>query len=188
MDGTRAGRRRRPTSRPRWSSPRRARLAQALDDPLARRQIGGVVTVVMVAQPLDRQCRIQCLHRFDRSPGFVQPAEITERGGEENMRERIVRVGLDRPAEPDDRRLVAAEVDGGAACDNYPMERAGVARAQAKRVVNVGLRLLAPAKENLGAPKVAWATTRLRFSASARAQAATPSAARLVYVRTRPIA
>ena len=66
------------------------------------------------------------------------------------MREGIISVGLDAPAQPSDRFLVGAEQQFGETDKHHPPVGIGIARREAKRLVDMGLGLRAATEKKLG--------------------------------------
>jgi hypothetical protein len=68
-------------------------------------------------------------------------------GGETEMRERKIPVGLDGTTEPRDRILIAAHIEFGEAREIYPDIGVRIARTEAKRLLDMGFGFIAATDE-----------------------------------------
>ncbi len=119
-------------------------------------------------------------------PRLVQRAELRQGGGEMEMREGIIAVGLDASAQPSDRFGIGAELQLGEADEHHPPEGKDIARREAKRLVDMGLGFRAATQKILGQTDQPCASARLRSSANACSHSAMPWAARFVRIWTTP--
>jgi hypothetical protein len=79
----------------------------------------------------------------------VNSTKLREAGGRQEIRCRIISVGLDRPSEPRGRLLITAEKELPAACESLPGMGIGIARTEARCLADVSLRLFGATDENL---------------------------------------
>ena len=83
-------------------------------------------------------------------PSLLQPAEMRQGGGEIEVRDRKISVGLDGATQPRDRLLVGAEVQLGDACERQPEIDECIARTEAERLLDMSLGFLAATGDVFG--------------------------------------
>src|SRR6516164_6566906 len=66
------------------------RLAQAVNDPLALRQIDRIVAKRPGAEPTQGEIRNEGKSRLNRGSRFIRPVEMSQCGSEKQMRDRMI--------------------------------------------------------------------------------------------------
>ena len=84
--------------------------------------------------------------------GIVKSTKLREGGGQGEMGERKISVGLDRPSKPRDRFFRTAEVVLRIARERHPDVGLRIARTEAQGLGNVSLCLLGATNEDLTKP------------------------------------
>ena len=126
-------------------------LAHAFDDAIAYREIDGIVAKVdkEASDPCNGQLRIEGERSSGRSPRLIRTAENRQCRREKDMAHWIVAVSLDGSPQPEDRLLVATEVDLGGADEHQPKEGPCITRTKPQRLLDMSLGLLGSAEIQL---------------------------------------
>ena len=80
---------------------------------------------------------------------IVKSTKLRKAGGRQEMRYRIISVGLDRPSEPRSRLLITAESELRDAHESLPGMGIGIAWTEARCLADVSLCLFGATDENL---------------------------------------
>jgi hypothetical protein len=121
-------------------------VAPSTEGGIVAQCIGDITKAANGEAWIERKSRLHC------GPRFVQLPEPRQRTREKEMRERVISVSFDAPAQPDDRFSIGIEVHLGDADPYHPSMGKGVARRKAECLVEVRFGFCASAKKNLCAP------------------------------------
>src|SRR5439155_20942709 len=88
--------------------------------------------------------RKSCLHG---GPCLVLLAELRQSSGKTEMRDGIISVGFETPAQPSDRFGVGVELNFGEADPHHPPGGDGIARRKTECLLDVGFGFRTTAKE-----------------------------------------
>src|SRR5262249_9163530 len=119
-------------------------------DALALSHEGRIVARRVGAVSAKGECGIERKSSLNRGPRLLQPAEMRQRGGELEMRERIISVQFDTATVPHDSVLVSTDQQLGDAREVHPGISEAIARAKPERFVNMALGFLGATKIKLG--------------------------------------
>ena len=85
-------------------------------------------------------------------PRLAHLAEICARGSEKEVRQRIIWVSFNGPAQPSSSLLVAAEIELRTTRAEHPNVGFRIARAEAQRLKHAAFGFLGPSGEGFGDP------------------------------------
>jgi hypothetical protein len=112
---------------------------------------------------LDRESRIERQSGAGLGLRLVQPTEIREGGGKEEMRQRKRPVDLDTAAEPRDGLLVGAKSQLGPTGKKHPEPRTTIVRREAEGVVYMSFGLSGATSKNLGVTDIRVSGGQIRI-------------------------